>query len=98
MSDAPFTAQELLEEHSIRDEFKRIVERCWRRQTGLDHFNQQLRPTYELTLPTIITGNLPTMQADFSHVSLLYLHSDEGLTGVGRFSGEFSSPQGVDHP
>ena len=95
VSDAPFTAQELLEEHSIRDEFKRIVERCWRRQTDLDHFNQQLRPTYELTLPTIITGNLPTMQADFSHVSLLYLHSDEGLTGVGRFLESFPRLKGL---
>ncbi|WP_223491057.1 leucine-rich repeat domain-containing protein [Pseudomonas sp. A-RE-19] len=90
VSGAPLTAQELLEEHTIRDEFKRTVERCWRRQTELDDFNQQLQPTYELTLTNIITGDLPAMRADFSHVSLLYLHSDDGLTtGVGRFLERF---------
>jgi Leucine-rich repeat (LRR) protein len=96
VSGAPFTAQELLEEHSIRDEFKRIVERCWRRQTGLDDFNQHLQPTYQLTLPTIITGDLPTMRADFNHVSLLYLHSNEGLTtGAGRFLESFPRLKGL---
>ncbi|EJM65902.1 hypothetical protein PMI30_03037 [Pseudomonas sp. GM50] len=95
-SGAPFTAQQLLEEHSIRDEFKRIVERCWRRQTDLDDFNQHLQPTYELTLPTVITGDLPAMRADFSHVSLLYLHSDDGLTsGAGRFLESFPQLKGL---
>lgn len=96
VSGAPFTAQELLEEHSIRDEFKRIVERCWRRQSELDTFNQQLHSTYELTLPTIIIGDLPAMHADFSHVSLLYLHSDNGLTsGAGRFLESFPRLKGL---
>ncbi|PAU52691.1 hypothetical protein BZL43_23885 [Pseudomonas sp. PICF141] len=96
VSGAPFTAQELLSEHSIRDEFKRIVERCWRRQTTLDDFNQQLLPTYELSLPTIITGNLPTLRADFSHVSLLYLHSVDGLSsGAERFLESFPRLKGL---
>ncbi|WP_311196295.1 dermonecrotic toxin domain-containing protein [Pseudomonas frederiksbergensis] len=95
-SGAPFTAQQLLEEHSIRDEFKQIVERCWRRQSDLDDFNQQLQPSYELTLPTIIAGDLPAMRADFSHVSLLYLHSDDGLTsGAGRFLESFPRLKGL---
>ncbi|MCU1748380.1 dermonecrotic toxin domain-containing protein [Pseudomonas sp. 6D_7.1_Bac1] len=96
VSGVPFTAQQLLEEHSIRDEFNRIVERCWRRQTDLDEFNQHLQSTYELTLPTIITGDLPVLRADFSHVSLLYLHSDEGLTsGVGGFLQSFPRLKGL---
>ena len=96
VSGAPFTAQELLNEHWIRDEFKRIVERCWRRQTELDDFNQQLHPTYDLTLPIIITGDLPAMRADFSHVSLLYLHSNDGLTsGAGRFLESFPRLKGL---
>lgn len=96
VSGAPFTAQELLEEHLNRDEFKRTVERCWRRQSDLDDFNQQLQPTYELTLTNIITGDLPALRADFSHVSLLYLHSDEGLTsGAGRFLESFPRLKGL---
>ena len=96
VSGAPFTAQELFSEHSIRDEFKRIVELCWRRQTDLDDFNQQLQPTYELSLPTIIIGNLPALRADFSHVSLLYLHSVDGLTsGAERFLESFPRLKGL---
>jgi Leucine-rich repeat (LRR) protein len=77
----PFTPQQLLIEHTTRDEFKQVVERCWRRETELDDFDQALEPGHELTLTTIITGELPELPADFSHVSLLYLHSDAGLTG-----------------
>ncbi|MBV6827221.1 dermonecrotic toxin domain-containing protein [Pseudomonas sp. PD9R] len=85
-SGEPFTAQQLLIEHATRDEFKQLMERCWRRETELDDFNQDLEPSYELSLTTIIAGDLPVLTADFSHVSLLYLHSDAGLTtGAGRF-------------
>jgi hypothetical protein len=86
VSGEPFTPQQLMIEHATRDEFKQRVERCWRRETDLDDLNQEFEPTYELTLSTITTGELPVLQADFSHVSLLYLHSDAGLTsGAGRF-------------
>ena len=68
------------------------MERCWRRETELDDFNQELQPSYELNLTTIITGELPVLSADFSHVSLLYLHSDAGLTSeAGRFLESFSN-------
>lgn len=86
VSSEPFTPQQLMIEHATRDEFKQRVERCWRRETDLDDLSQEFGPTYELTLSTITTGELPVLQADFSHVSLLYLHSDAGLTsGAGRF-------------
>ncbi|WP_223594296.1 dermonecrotic toxin domain-containing protein [Pseudomonas sp. A-R-19] len=86
----PFTPQQLLVEHATRDEFKQLVERCWRRETELDDLNQQLDPNFELALTTIITGELPELHADFSHVSLLYMHSDAGLTsGVEGFLRSF---------
>jgi Leucine-rich repeat (LRR) protein len=69
-----------------RIETKRILERCWRHETNVDGFNATLTPTYDLTLTINITGNLPVLNADFSHVSLLYLHSNAGLTsGTGPF-------------
>jgi Leucine-rich repeat (LRR) protein len=90
VSGEAFTPQQLTIEHATRDEFKQRVERCWRRETELDDFNQELEPSYELTLTTIITGDLPALHADFSHVSLLYMHSDAGLTsGAGRFLQSF---------
>ena len=82
LSGEPFSAQQLLIEHNTRDEFKRIVEQGWRRETELDDFNETLEPSYELSLSLIVTGELPTLSADFSHVSHLYLHSYSGLTSV----------------
>ncbi|MGF6140232.1 dermonecrotic toxin domain-containing protein [Pseudomonas laurylsulfatiphila] len=90
VSGEPFTPQQLLIEHATRDEFKQLIERCWRRETDLDDFNQDMAPSYQLTLTTIVTGDLPALSADFSHVTLLYLHSDSGLTsGAGRFLERF---------
>jgi Leucine-rich repeat (LRR) protein len=90
-SNQPFTAQQLLIEHSTRDAFRESVLRCWRRETDLDDFNESLQATtYDLSLETRITGNLPTLSADFSHVSLVYLSSESGLTtGVTGFLERF---------
>lgn len=85
-SSQPFNAQQLLIEHSTRDEFKQLVLRCWRRETQPDDFSDLMETTYDLSADTLVTGDLPTLTADFSHVSLLYLNSDSGLTaGVTRF-------------
>jgi Leucine-rich repeat (LRR) protein len=85
-SNQPFSAYQLLIEHSTRDEFKQLVLRCWRRDSELDDFNDLMQPTFDLSLNTLITGDLPTLSADFSHVSLIYLNSESGLTtGVTRF-------------
>jgi Leucine-rich repeat (LRR) protein len=89
-SNQPFNAQQLLLEHSTRDEFKQFVLRCWRRESELDDFNDLLQPTFDLNLDTQITGDLPTLSADFSHVSLVYLDSESRLTtGVTRFLERF---------
>ena len=80
-TNQPFTAQQLLIEHSTRDAFRESVLRCWRRESEPDDFNDLLQETtYDLSLDTRITGNLPTLSADFSHVSLVYLSSESGLT------------------
>ncbi|WP_448109048.1 dermonecrotic toxin domain-containing protein [Pseudomonas azerbaijanoccidentalis] len=86
LSNQPFNAQQVLIEHSTRDEFKQGVLRCWRRETEPDDFSDLMQKTYDLSADTLITGDLPILNANFSHVSLLYLNSDSGLTtGVTRF-------------
>lgn len=90
LTGEPFSAQELQSEHLIRDHFKTTVERCWRRQSELDGVNEDLQPTYELHLPLTITGDLPVLHANFSHVSALYLDSNARLTsGAGGFLESF---------
>lgn len=79
----PLTAQEELIEHSTRDDLKRMIEKGWRKETELDDFNETLEASYELALDYVVIGQLPTLTADFSHVSHLYLHSMDGVTSVG---------------
>lgn len=89
-SQAPFTALELAEEHAARDEFKTLVEECWRRESEFDEVGESGESLYELNLPTTVIGELPALHADFSHVSTLTLFSEEGATsGVNQFLHNF---------
>jgi Leucine-rich repeat (LRR) protein len=90
-SNQPFTAQQLLIEHSTRDAFRESVLRCWRRETDPEGFDESLQATtYDLSLDTWITGSLPILSADFSHVSMVYLSSESGLTtGITGFLERF---------
>lgn len=81
----PFDAQQRFVEHATRDEFKQAVELCWRHESELDDFSNALEPTFELRLLSEINGELPTLNADFSHVSALDLAGVDGVTRIGRF-------------
>ncbi|MEJ5060550.1 MULTISPECIES: dermonecrotic toxin domain-containing protein [unclassified Pseudomonas] len=95
-TNQPFDAQQLLFEHSTRDEFKQLVLRCWRRESELNDFYDLMQPTFDLSLDTLITGDLPTLSADFSHVSMVYMNSESGLTtGVTRFLERFPKLQTI---
>jgi len=85
----PFNAFQLFAEQANRDAFKDALERCWRHETELDDFNDALEPTFELTINYPINGELPTISADFSHVSALELQSVGGVTRIGRFLESF---------
>lgn len=82
LTGEPFSPRQRLVEHYARDEFKSTVEQAWRRETAVDDFNPGPDPSYELSLSLVISGELPTLSADFSHVSHLYLHSYAGQTSV----------------
>lgn len=85
----PFSEQQRLIEHANRDEFKQLLERCWRIETDQDDFNDALEPTYELIISPRINGELPTLNADFKHVSALELESSDGVTRIGQFLKSF---------
>ncbi|MHC8365758.1 dermonecrotic toxin domain-containing protein [Pseudomonas sp. ZT5P21] len=87
----PFNAHQLFVEHVNREEFMQTVERCWRRESALDDFNEALEPTFELVINAPINGELPTLHADFSHVTSLELKSANGVTRIGQFLESFPS-------
>jgi Leucine-rich repeat (LRR) protein len=89
LTGEPFTAQQQLVEHMNRDQFKQTLEQCWRHESELDDFNEALEPTYELVFKSLINGDLPTLNADFSHVTSLELRSAGGVTRAGHFLESF---------
>jgi Leucine-rich repeat (LRR) protein len=90
LTGEPFTAQQQLVEHMNRDQFKQTLEQCWRHESELDDFNEALEPTYELFFESDIHGELPTLNADFSHVTSLELRSADGVTRIGHFLESFT--------
>ncbi|WP_330206616.1 dermonecrotic toxin domain-containing protein [Pseudomonas sp. AM14(2022)] len=96
ISGEPFTIEQVLNEHAARHEFKSLIEQCWRRETEQDEPDQNLQPLHDLNLATIIRGDLPVLNADFSHVTHLYLRSLPGQTfGIDRFVETFASLRGL---
>lgn len=69
--------------------FKKAVERCWRRETaGAD--------SYMLQIEEPVIGDLPILEADFSHVTLLSFKGNAGTRGVERFLQSFPSLRYLD--
>ena len=89
LTGEPFDAAQLFAEQANRDEFKQALEQCWQHESELDDFNDAIEPTHELRIRSIINGQLPALNADFSHVSALELQSAGGVTQIGRFLESF---------
>jgi Leucine-rich repeat (LRR) protein len=61
-----------------------------------DDFDQDNEPTHDLNLTSTINGELPELDADFSHVSHLYMTSRPGRTsGIERFLQTFPKLKGL---
>jgi Leucine-rich repeat (LRR) protein len=96
ISGEPFTLEEVLSEHASRHEFKSLLEQSWRRELDEDDFDQDNEPTHDLNLTSTINGELPELDADFSHVSHLYMTSRPGRTsGIERFLQTFPKLKGL---
>lgn len=52
-----------------RQNFKRLVEEAWRRESALDEDSLDDTPTHALVLDMPIMGALPELRADFEHVT-----------------------------
>ncbi|MBV4485548.1 hypothetical protein HU727_008100 [Pseudomonas sp. SWRI153] len=89
LTGEPFNAQQLATEQASRDRFRTELEQCWRRERELDDFNDALEPTFELLFETFVYGEMPTLSADFSHVTSLELLSTHGATRIGSFLDAF---------
>ena len=73
-----------------RRAFSRELERCWRHQTAFDnHYADPERDGFELTFTRLIVDSMPPVNADFSHVTFLYLRGFGPVTGVDEFLQRF---------
>ncbi|MFJ2283963.1 dermonecrotic toxin domain-containing protein [Pseudomonas sp. NPDC087803] len=96
ISGEPYSAEELLNEQEARLEFKNLLEQCWRRETEHQEVDQHDQPIHDLNLATHISGNLPVLQADFTHVTHLYIRSRPGRTfGTADFLQLFPNLRGL---
>ena len=72
------------------------IQRSWRRQSE-QHFNgPDDTPRYALRFAEPILGDLPTLTADFPHVSLLSLEGTHAVQGVPEFLQRFTSLRQLD--
>ncbi|MFI8647902.1 dermonecrotic toxin domain-containing protein [Pseudomonas iridis] len=69
--------------------FMKAVEGCWRREPGG-------ADTYMLQILEPVAGELPTLHADFSHVTMLSFKGSAGTRGVERFLQHFPSLRYLD--
>lgn len=72
-----------------RQAFKELMEACWRRETATDDADDGLTITHELNYGATLIGDLPTVTANFDHVTLLSLHGEQATTGLGNFLDRF---------
>lgn len=69
-----------------RQAFSEELVRGWRRQTAFDnHYPDPDRNGFQLTFTRLIQEDMPTISADFSHVSYLCLYGAGPVTGVNEF-------------
>ena len=73
-----------------RRAFSRELERAYRRQTAFDnHYADPARDGFELTYTRILMEDMPTINADFSHVTYLSLNGQGAITGINEFLQHF---------
>jgi Leucine-rich repeat (LRR) protein len=72
-----------------RQALKELLEACWRRETATDDADDGLTITHELNFNTTLIGELPTVTANFDHVTLLSLQGEGATTGLGNFLDSF---------
>ena len=72
------------------------IQRSWRRQSERDFDAPDDTPRYVLRFAEPILGDLPTLTADFPHVSLLSLEGGHAVQGVPEFLQRFNGLRRLD--
>lgn len=83
-------AQPAAHEQSKRALFKLLLEQAWRRECEVDDVADIPQVTHQLVFSTPIMGELPTVRANFEHVSAIKLDCGHLTTGVDAFLNSFS--------
>jgi hypothetical protein len=90
ITGAPYSQTMLQMQLHSRREFGALIKRCWRRQTGSDHFyTYPPGDNHELISSRVLFDSMPTLNADFSHVSRLSLVGLGPVTGLEEFLQRF---------
>lgn len=81
---------ELQLEKQNRTAMTQRLKAAWRRETVIDNYYEDpARDGHTLKLNGNILGEMPRLQANFDHVSLLSLNGSANLRGVSSFLGHF---------
>lgn len=84
--DAHVQAARIRDRRSI----SRTIMSCWHRQTAFDnHYADPARDGFELATPPTITHEMPSLEADFSHVTYMVLNGHGVVSGINNFLQRF---------
>lgn len=73
-----------------RRAFSQELRRAWQRQTAFDnHYADPARDGFELIFTRLILEDMPTINADFSHITYLSLNGMGPVTGINEFLQKF---------
>ncbi|WP_073521454.1 leucine-rich repeat domain-containing protein [Pseudomonas fluorescens] len=76
-TNAPLEQQAQAQQQVLRQQFKSLLEACWRRETPLDTTRTAPADTHELVSTLPILGDLPQLNIEFNHVSKLDMKGEE---------------------
>lgn len=90
VSGAPLTRRQRQYQRQNRRHFAARLKGCWRQETEIDdYYNDPARDGVVLKLDWPILGELPPLNSEFPHVSLLTLTGVDGTQGVTHFLEHF---------
>ncbi|NWF06623.1 hypothetical protein HX810_02880 [Pseudomonas salomonii] len=93
--DVPIDEQTRAQDQLSRRNFKTLLEEAWRRESIEDEESLDDELTHKVNLLTPILGDLPQLNANFSHVSSFHLTGNGTTTGVDGTLRSFTNLQSL---
>ncbi|CRM30621.1 leucine-rich repeat domain-containing protein [Pseudomonas sp. 44 R 15] len=91
--DVPIDEQTRAQDQLRRRNFKTLLEQAWRRESPEDEDSLDDELTHQVILDTPVMGDLPALNANFDHVTLLQLDGNGTTTGVDTMLRSFTHLQ-----